>query len=388
MLQKILLALLIVAFGVEVYILVQRTHFFIDKSEAHDVALDGVQNVQTPIFMGEGNDLLALPKTTISIGNDVFDVWIAQTPQSRMLGLSHQTSLGEKQGMLFVFDAPGIYPFWMKDTKIPLDIIWISEDKKIVDIATLAAPTDATQAPLVYGPKTQARYVLEINAGLSEQFGINIGDAVVIGEMQKNNAVQTQELPTRFIIDNVPFAVQAPFAKWYHPYEEACEEATLLMAVRYFEGRTTLSPSEIDADLLKIVAYEEKTFGHYINSDIKEVARILDEFFGYKNYEIRNNATLEDIKHEIVKGNLILLPAEGRLLKNPYFVQPGPPYHTVLVHGYDDTTQEFITHDPGTARGANFRYSYEIIANAWHDWTGDEATILQGARDMLVIKPK
>ncbi len=97
---------------------------------------------------------------------------IVDTPDKRERGLSQRTSLDSNHGMLFLFPITDIYPFWMKDTLIPLDIIWL-KDHKVVEIASLQPP-DSTTIPQ-YVPKQSADAVLEINQGLAEQFQIQLG---------------------------------------------------------------------------------------------------------------------------------------------------------------------------------------------------------------------
>ena len=96
--------------------------------------------------------------------------------------------------------------------------------------------------------------------------------------------------------------------------------------------------------------------------------------------------TVADVRGALAAGNLVLLPAAGKLLGNPYYAQP-PLYHMVVVVGYDDEAEEFIVHDPGTRRGKNFRYKYDTLWNAVHDWTGDPKTILGGEKAMIVVAP-
>ncbi len=74
----------------------------------------------------------------------------------------NRTALNSNSGMLFVFDAMGIYPFWMKNTRIPLDILWLDENLHIVDSASMT-PCITDPCP-VYTPDQAARYALEINA--------------------------------------------------------------------------------------------------------------------------------------------------------------------------------------------------------------------------------
>jgi len=85
----------------------------------------------------------------------------------------YQESLAQNEGMLFVFERVGEYSFWMKNTLIPLDIIWLSSDYKVVDVQT-ALPCKADSCTS-YIPKAPAQYVLEINANLASDFGIGQG---------------------------------------------------------------------------------------------------------------------------------------------------------------------------------------------------------------------
>lgn len=112
-------------------------------------------------------------KETISINNHQFEVELATTQAQREYGLMNRSHLDETSGMLFVFSSSGIYPFWMKNTKIPLDIIWFSNNK-IVDMTTLQPATDNNIPE--YSPRVPANLVLEINAGLAQKYGFKIGD--------------------------------------------------------------------------------------------------------------------------------------------------------------------------------------------------------------------
>lgn len=77
--------------------------------------------------------------------------------------------------MLFVYDMPGSYAFWMKDTRIPLDIMWLNSEKEIVHIESNVQPASY---PKTFVPKMPAQYVLETNAGYAQKYTIKIGDRV------------------------------------------------------------------------------------------------------------------------------------------------------------------------------------------------------------------
>ncbi len=106
-----------------------------------------------------------------------FLVELAKTEEARAKGLMFRKSLDKNKGMLFIFNQEGIYPFWMKNTLIPLDIIWLSKDSKVVFINKSAQPCVESSCPEI-NPEVNAQYVLEINAGVSDEIGLNVGDGL------------------------------------------------------------------------------------------------------------------------------------------------------------------------------------------------------------------
>ena len=103
------------------------------------------------------------------------NVEIVQSNDELARGLKYRSSLGQDSGMLFIFPKPGRYDFWMKETLIPLDIIWLDEQKKVIDIANHVLPCQQIQCP-TYGPSQMSRYVLEVNADYAERHNIRIGE--------------------------------------------------------------------------------------------------------------------------------------------------------------------------------------------------------------------
>ncbi len=86
--------------------------------------------------------------------------------------------LADDEWMLFVFDKPGIYSFWMKNTLIALDIIWLDEDYNIIYISSDTPPCKSDPCPW-YWPKQSAQYVFEINGGLSQKLWIKTWDKFI-----------------------------------------------------------------------------------------------------------------------------------------------------------------------------------------------------------------
>lgn len=105
-----------------------------------------------------------------------FFVEIALTEEEKAEGLMSRGFLEEDKGMIFIYNQEGNYSFWMKNTLIALDIIWINSKKEVVYIEHEAQPCNENCE--ILSPGKNARYVLEINSGLAEKLNINIGDEV------------------------------------------------------------------------------------------------------------------------------------------------------------------------------------------------------------------
>jgi uncharacterized membrane protein (UPF0127 family) len=101
-------------------------------------------------------------------------VEVARTDAERAKGLMHRRELGPDAGMLFLFDETGEHPFWMKNTLIPLDMIFIGEDGRVTGIVARATPGDLRPRS-AGGP---SRYVLEVNGGWAEAHRVAPGDRV------------------------------------------------------------------------------------------------------------------------------------------------------------------------------------------------------------------
>ena len=100
------------------------------------------------------------------------NIEIADTEEERNLGLSGRTRLDSNAGLLFVFQDPGEYGFWMKDMKFPIDIIWMDESFTVIDVKEDVKPESF---PEIFTPPKNILYVLEVNAGFSRAQGIENG---------------------------------------------------------------------------------------------------------------------------------------------------------------------------------------------------------------------
>jgi uncharacterized membrane protein (UPF0127 family) len=120
----------------------------------------------------------AAPVPTVSIDTGarklLFHVEVAATPEEQERGLMYRERLATDAGMLFVWARPSAHTFWMKNTLIPLDMIFIGADQKIVGIVENAEPQTLNERRV----NGASQYVLEIGGGLSSQLGIRAGQAV------------------------------------------------------------------------------------------------------------------------------------------------------------------------------------------------------------------
>jgi uncharacterized membrane protein (UPF0127 family) len=107
-----------------------------------------------------------------------YAVELAQTETQRARGLMYRDKLDSDKGMFFIFDKEDIYPFWMKNMLIPLDIIWLDKNMKVVYIYKGALPCGQNDYQSIT-PPVVAKYVLEINAGGADKTGIKEGDVMV-----------------------------------------------------------------------------------------------------------------------------------------------------------------------------------------------------------------
>jgi uncharacterized membrane protein (UPF0127 family) len=124
------------------------------------------------------HEQLKINQDKVCFKSRCFNVEIADTVESRQKGLMYRDFLASNEGMLFIFDNEGIYPFWMKNTLIYLDIIWIDENKQVVYIQENALPCKEENC-INYNPDKNALYVLEINAGKVKELGLKEGDNII-----------------------------------------------------------------------------------------------------------------------------------------------------------------------------------------------------------------
>ncbi|MDQ5908346.1 MAG: uncharacterized protein QG599_437 [Pseudomonadota bacterium] len=121
------------------------------------------------------NAALAMDQAQVTVGSATFQIEIAQTPGERTQGLMYRRKLPPDQGMLFV-QPPGRAVFWMKNTYIPLDLLYFDAEGRLAQIVAEVPPCKTPDCPTYPSDTATIRYILELNAGAAAQHRIQIGD--------------------------------------------------------------------------------------------------------------------------------------------------------------------------------------------------------------------
>jgi uncharacterized membrane protein (UPF0127 family) len=111
----------------------------------------------------------------VKLKGERFIVEVVETPEKQALGLMFRDSIPDDHGMLFIFPVEGMRSFWMKNTRIPLDIIYFAAGLKLVSVAEDARPCRTQRCPS-YPSEGPAKYVLELNSGKAAELGLEPGD--------------------------------------------------------------------------------------------------------------------------------------------------------------------------------------------------------------------
>ena len=168
-------------------------------------------------------------------------------------------------------------------------------------------------------------------------------------------------LPAQFLL-SVPFVPQAPYGDWAEPYENACEEASIIMVKRYLNDQS-LSKDQMKSEIDSSVSWQIENWGSHFDLDAEKTLQLANDYFNLSG-EVLTNYSIEEIKKKIASGYPIIAPSAGRKLGNPNFRGAGPEYHMLVIIGYDDSRGIFITNDPGTRKGEKYVYKYDILLSA------------------------
>ncbi len=165
------ITVVVILIGFVVYFVL--SNFILNKQTATNSDLErAMKNKMTYTFQKEG-ELVFTKHTGDTISK--IDIEIADDDQQRELGLMMRRSMNEDNGMLFIFPFETFQAFWMKNTIIPLDILYVNAQNEIVKIYKNTEPYSENSLP----SGKPAIYVVEVNGGYSDKYGINEGDKII-----------------------------------------------------------------------------------------------------------------------------------------------------------------------------------------------------------------
>jgi Peptidase_C39 like family len=201
----------------------------------------------------------------------------------------------------------------------------------------------------------------------------------------KPTFIQDSGLPSAHLIKTA-FIQQAPEKKWGMPWQDTCEEASLL-TVDYFYKNLTPSLEAQKQSILNMLDFENIQ-QYPIDINVTQMSVVASQYL-HLTPKIIENPTIEQIKQYIFENIPVIVPANGKVLfaENSHFKSGGPWYHNIVILGYDDSSQLFTVHDVGTQFGAYFHYSYKLFMSSIHDFpsTLNKEDINSGTPKILIL---
>lgn len=216
-----------------------------------------------------------------------------------------------------------------------------------------------------------------------QKLSVLAASAILISSIGIFNFAHADSAPSSVLLD-VPFSTQAPMGEWKDPRQlDGCEEASLVMALMWAQN-TKFSPEQIRGYITNMSDYEQYFYGYYKDSSADDTAKLMVNYFGYPNIDVRHNISVADIKAALNANQLVITPINPRIISttlyNKYTIN-----HTVVVVGYDEAN--IIIHDPLHDWGSNIRVpqaTFEKSLADYHSGQNHVATKLR-SKDMIVI---
>ena len=203
----------------------------------------------------------------------------------------------------------------------------------------------------------------------------------------KKDVVEESQKTIKDRVDlSVAFTVQAPHAQWDDPrYQDACEEASMVMAYAWITCENSLSKNEAEAQIEKIFQKEKELFDDAVDTSATDTALFFESYYKH-DVVIKKDVALQDLYAALSDENIIIVPTNGKMLQNPNFTDGGPDRHMLVITGYDKENREFITNDPGTRLGRGYKYKDSILYNAIRDYhTGNKLPIQTTQKNIVIV---
>jgi len=191
---------------------------------------------------------------------------------------------------------------------------------------------------------------------------------------------------TKYLIKTA-FVQQAPEKNWDEPWQDACEEASLLTVDYFYKNINSVTTEENRDAILKMIEFEN-TQNFTNDMTISQMVVVAQQYLNYQTKTI-DNPTIEEIKKFISQDIPVIVTANGKILyeENKHFNSGGPYYHSLVILGFDDSKQQFTVHDVGTRSGAYFKYSYNLLMESIHDFpdSNKKEDINNGEKRVLIL---
>ncbi len=210
---------------------------------------------------------------------------------------------------------------------------------------------------------------------------------IPVGDINKPVVIVPEDKDGAKVLQNVPFTSQAPYGDWADlRQEDGCEESSSLMAVSWARNETLTRAIALE-EILGASDYIQDKYKEYRDISVTDTLNwIIKDYFNYQKAAVKKNVTLDEIIQELNKGNVIIAPINGQAVNNPYFTQPGPPNHMLLIRGYDPVKDIFITNDPGTRHGEAYEYNTSVLYKAIRTYpTGFLEPNNNSSKDVIVV---
>src|SRR3989344_1530582 len=169
----------------------------------------------------------------------------------------------------------------------------------------------------------------------------------------------------------VPFVWEIPDGAWVKPWNNACEEASVIMTEAFYLGtpKKNFSRTEAKEAMFPLFGIEDRLFGSNADTDAARTTQLINDYTAF-DATIKENPTLEEIKAELQQNHPVISLHYGYGLQNPHhrFRRGGSSYHMMVIVGFDEDKKEFLVNDPELKTGLDYPYPYDTILNTLHDF--------------------
>ncbi len=181
----------------------------------------------------------------------------------------------------------------------------------------------------------------------------------------------------------VPFTSQSPDGNWSEPWQNACEETSILMVDNFYQDEN-LNIEEEKKRILEILKTKKDTVKVSKDESLTTISDLINSLDLNWTSSIKKNPTIDELLQELANNRPIIVPILAGEVPTPYY--DGVNYHVIVLVGYDQEKGVFKVNDPGTQYGENISYNYETLMNAIHDL--NQKDYEAGEKRVLFTKPK